>query len=659
MKPLFHKPWQRLPGPLMLFHALGGLLFIGILLGLTLHSPQNTAGVQAFVTPNTVTVRTPATLRFSFVLKTMGMANGGGLKIRLPKGFDRPQSDSPDLPNYTVVRTSNPRAPMRIAGIDRRDAQAPWLFDHNAWVLTALLDEFSLQQGDTIHVIFGADNGGRATPPSSNYSDTVLVAYDLKGDGNYRVLRPCPILTVLSRTPYRLAAFLPSTMTPGQRANLRLVVLDEYSNLALPFTGVVEISSTDALANLPAQVEFTPEDSSRKIVEVSFHTPGVHEVHLRVRDRQPESSWEVLTNPVAVVASDSLPYRVFWGDLHSHSSFSYDGYGNEAFAKARDVACLDFYASTEHVSYFAQRNAGLTPPEWESVKRDVIRFHAPGEFVTFPAYEFSAKAPSGHHNIYFNTTDEIVPQLPLFRNEDYAQIQNVWQIKNGFLPPGVDMITVPHHTGIIWNELVEESAPTVSFGLGFSHPRLRPLIEIYSGHGSSESYDPAHPLSYASLPDGGARGLVDGPHYAQDAWASGERLGAIASSDDHSARPGLPYWGLAAVYAKELTRDAIFDALKQRRTYATTGQRIFLHFDIEGNLMGSQLVRPLPHYPQINVTVHGTGDLEFVEILSWDRRQGQNRDGHPVFYTLHREIGAGKSASFQFIGRTYAGATID
>lgn len=653
MKSPFHKPKA-----FILFHALGGLLVIGTLLGLSLHEPQNSAGMQTFVVPNTVTVRMPATIGLTFILQGEGMAPGGGLKIRLPKGFDRPQTASADLPNYVTVRTSRPAAKMAVTGIDRLDEQVPWPIDNNAWVLTALLSESALMPRDTIHVIFGnSTSSGRLNPPSSNYSDTVLVACDFKGEGIYQTLTPGPIIIIQPRAAYRLEAFLPSTVAPGQRADLKINVLDEYNNLALPFSGVVEISSTDAAATFPTQVEFTPADSSRKIVAVTFHTPGVQEMQLRARQRGPDSLWHIHANPVEVV-TDTLPDRIFWGDLHSHSRFSYDGYGGNPFPVARDVACLDFYALAEHTSFFARRNSGLTPLEWEAVKRDVVRFHAPGKFVTIPAYEFSAKAPSGHHNIYFNAHDEIVPLLPLLRDEDYFQVQKVWEVKNNVLPPGVDMITVPHHTGILWSEMLEGRSPLVSFGLGFSNPRLRPQIEIYSGHGLSEYYDPQHRLSYKSLNAQGTKNLSTGPHYAQDAWAAGERLGVIASSDDHTSRPGLPYNGLAAIYAKELTREAVFEALKKRRTYGTTGQRILLHFDIDGHLMGSQIVQKPPHRPHINVRVHGTDTLDFVEVLCWDQREGRYENGHPAFVTLYRENGNSKTASFQVIDSTYAGASI-
>ena len=37
-------------------------------------------------------------------------------------------------------------------------------------------------------------------------------------------------------------------------------------------------------------------------------------------------------------------------------------------------------------------------------------------------------------------------------------------------------------------------------------------------------------------------------------------------------------FGVMAVYAPELTREAVFDAIRQRRTYGTTGCRLLLDF---------------------------------------------------------------------------------
>ena len=70
-----------------------------------------------------------------------------------------------------------------------------------------------------------------------------------------------------------------------------------------------------------------------------------------------------------------------------------------------------------------------------------------------------------------------------------------------------------------------------------------------------------------------------------DAFEKGYRVGVVCHSDDHKGRPGATrpgastfgaIGGLTCYFMPELTRDALFDALRQRRHYGTTGMRHFL-----------------------------------------------------------------------------------
>jgi len=120
--------------------------------------------------------------------------------------------------------------------------------------------------------------------------------------------------------------------------------------------------------------------------------------------------------------------------------------------------------------------------------------------------------------------------------------------------------------------------------------------------------------------------------FYQDALKKGYKFGAMASSDYHQAflgqdiklqeHPGnlncrhFQYrTGYTAVITKELSRKAILDALCSRHCYATTGERIYLNFQINGQPMGSDLKITSPEKVNILIEVAGTNKFEKIEIL--------------------------------------------
>jgi hypothetical protein len=159
------------------------------------------------------------------------------------------------------------------------------------------------------------------------------------------------------------------------------------------------------------------------------------------------------------------------------------------------------------------------------------------------------------------------------------------------------------------------------------------LVEIYSKWGCSEITPPAYrPLKF-SAPG----------HAVQDALAQGFRLGFTGGSDSHVAMPGgrfdegtlgnLRYEssGLVGVWASELTRETVFDALYARHCYATSGARILLDFRVAGRPMGQEVIwhdRLAPR--QIAGHVIGAAEIARVEVV---------RNGH-VWQTIAGDGGA-------------------
>jgi ribulose bisphosphate carboxylase small subunit len=105
----------------------------------------------------------------------------------------------------------------------------------------------------------------------------------------------------------------------------------------------------------------------------------------------------------------------------------------------------------------------------------------------------------------------------------------------------------------------------------------------------------------------------------------GHQVGLVASTDDHLGYPGAYGEGLVAVHADTLTREAIMAALKARRTYAVSADRIELDFRLNGHWMGETL--PTVNNRNILVKVKGQDVIDRVEVLRNNKVIYRN---HPV-----------------------------
>jgi hypothetical protein len=100
---------------------------------------------------------------------------------------------------------------------------------------------------------------------------------------------------------------------------------------------------------------------------------------------------------------------------------------------------------------------------------------------------------------------------------------------------------------------------------------------------------------------------------ARAALDAGKRFGFVASSDDHAGFPGAYGEGLMAALATDLSRPAIVDAVRARRTYALTGDRIEVDFTVEGAPMGATI--EAGREVQVAFDVRGRDELDVVEVV--------------------------------------------
>jgi len=257
---------------------------------------------------------------------------------------------------------------------------------------------------------------------------------------------------------------------------------------------------------------------------------------------------------------------VFFGDLHHHTAYS-DGIGDpdEYYTRARNLFGDDFFCLTDH-DHFVCRP--MQPGDWQMMKDVADYYNVNDAFATFYGIEWTTgRYPNkgyGHRNIY-----AVDPAMPLI---DHTR--EPWKTSKDLLKKirTFDGIAVPHHTG--WTGTDWENADDVS----------QPLCEIISNHGAYE-FMGNRPIQHR----GGKRGC-----FMQDGLAGGHKFGVIGSTDSHGLiwhhRAGYKRncirSGLAAVIAEHLNRESLFQAMKHRHTYATSGIKLFLRFECENNMQG-------------------------------------------------------------------------
>jgi len=97
----------------------------------------------------------------------------------------------------------------------------------------------------------------------------------------------------------------------------------------------------------------------------------------------------------------------------------------------------------------------------------------------------------------------------------------------------------------------------------------------------------------------------------------GHFFGVIGCTDHHAGHPGSYGSGLTGVWARELSREGIWEALLSRRTYALTGDRVRLEVSINGIPMGS--IVPPTRERDITIRINAGGAIDYVDIVKNNR----------------------------------------
>lgn len=419
--------------------------------------------------------------------------------------------------------------------------------------------------------------------------------------------------------------------------------------------------------------------------------------------------------PLAAQTVPSNPDRdVFFGQTHSHTSWSMDAYllgnhlttpedaykyslgmpvkhpsGYEVKIKGRP---LDFHGVTDHSEYVGtialandpnselskqpiaaklkvnsqadfsrvfQWLAGsmaknepikeLVDPAvagnvWQQVIKIADKYNQPGKFTTFVAYEWTS-APNSrnmHRNVFFRDSKK-VPALP-FTAFDSQDPEDLWTWMDAQRKAGNEALAISHNAnlsdGIMFPLEVDNKGRPIDAAWAQSRINNEPLTEIHQIKGTSETHPGLSPndefanfeiMSFL-LGKPNSTSKLNGS-YIREAYQNGlamnvkrgynpYKMGVIGASDSHNTavaysqannfgshgnadasakirlegkvESGMAILqtsvsGLGGVWAESNTRESIYDAMKRKEVFGTSGVRIrvrlFGGWDYKDNIL--------------------------------------------------------------------------
>jgi hypothetical protein len=528
-----------------------------------------------------------------------GVAAGGSLKLLFRSASDWPalQGKDPYEESFLTVSTASGRRSLRTGESAPRapGAQLAWRYEprgyRHPWSKAVTVDvaQAGLAEGDTVLFYLGDPEGGSPGVRAQTFCERACelrVVVDAFGTGHYLAV-PSPTVEIVGGPAARLALIVPSRVPPGEPFDLSVRVEDRWGNVARGYAGTIRL---EGLPDLEAAELEAGDGGLKRVRSAGLSEPGIY----RVRGREEGLGLEAESNPLQVTAPGDGAYMALWGDLHGQALDTGDAGALAAyFAYARDVAALDYCShqgndrETSHAS-------------WLDLQEAVHRHNEPGRFAAFLGYRWAGNtAGGGARNVLFPGDS-----APLYRCVHFR----------GHTDPPTD--------GRVRAAQDEDDIQdAICYPVSALHDALRGrealLIAGPDGPPSSlEHHDPglSHLLKVHTA-------WGQAPWLLAEALRRGLRVGIVANGANHQGRPGggdpgagdmVAHGGLTCAYATARTREAIWEALRSRRCYGTTGARILLDVQADGHPMGDAY-RPLEP-PRISVRVSGTAEIERVEI---------------------------------------------
>ncbi|OJD32604.1 polymerase histidinol phosphatase-like [Diplodia corticola] len=554
-----------------------------------------------------------------YTVGASGLADGAWIKgtFKFYSDWALFQTTDPEKDNYVSAEyIAGPLHPGQTAAtvqslavrFDQKGHERPF----QKAILIDVVDGY-LNPGDKIVVRMGDRRwGSRGTRVQTFVEDKFMMRWyiDPVGTSRFAPIKPDIAIPIKPGPIAKVKAISPRVVRPNVPFPIHIHTHDAWGN------------ATANLAGLDARITVTDEGSSEAIFDkqlplpsqgwtvtdttVSLPTNGDYTVSVSVSDI-PHGGTIITTTTDPITAESSIPTpRPLFADLHVHSD---DTVGTNSstynFSYAQHIAGLDI------VGYTAN-DFNITQARWTQTLAVIASANIPDKFLIYPGTEWCGNsAAGGDHNVVFlddptKTTDvSTAPAFPLDRAGNVARSfewnehgpaqlrPGAWPLDELYATYAAEEnrhLLIPHVGGRRCN-------------LAWHHPRLERLLEVGSAWGVFE-------------------------WLLRDAVRRGWRMGVCANSDEHRGRcgggvPGTAVFGarggLTGVWGAERVEwRGVAAALRARRTFATTGERLVGLVEVgeEGKMQGDEVEVGVGEGVEMRYRFYGRSGFGSVE--AWD-----------------------------------------
>ncbi|MGI5817800.1 MAG: CehA/McbA family metallohydrolase [Armatimonadota bacterium] len=559
------------------------------------------------LSPSRVEVGESAVFEAVYTAGPHGLPGGALVRFAVPRAFSTPQTADAEAPGFASVRARRPdggEIPVVVESAELSEES------HEQVDIICSLPE-GLEPGGAVVVNYRSDEmyifpwkRDEVERPLW-FSHLAPLAAAVAADDRRRWVELLPknshSFETVAGPAERLHLILPGRVHEDEEVSLHGIFTDRFRNVPPP-------------RGIPSHIRLTivDKDGERDLGTPRGKFTAAHRFRMllgkvnkglyRIRAWDADTGeFMAQSNPMLVLDEDDERLNVYWGEIHGHTEMS-DGSGGfeEMFRHARDEGRQDFAAAADHACYF-------TDNEWQWMQDVVNDYNERGGFVTLLGYEWAGK--QGHRCIYARGRS-----LKLFRG--MCAGEDTLDVVYEHFGDNEDVVSGPHHTGA--NGRME-----------MHDPGIERFIEIYSMWGASDRLgSPKAPLfpgnnplpAHEWLNRGAMLGFTGGGdcHEGKSGWTPDDPRGQ--GSALHGFARQLRYrCGLTAALMPELRRRHLIDALRERRTWATTGARILLEFEASGVEMGCE---GEAEEIELRARLHGVQELQRIEII---------RDGEVVW----------------------------